>query len=887
MAWIGRLRGLWKRERRDVELDEELRYHLDRRVTDSVSAGMTPREAREAAQKSFGNFTLQKERTRDMDILGWLESFAQDLRYGFRSLAKNPGFAVVAILTLALGIGANTAIFSVVNGVLLKPLPFDHPEQIVWFWDLQPKLANAPLSAPEFVAFRDQNCTFSQVAALRPLNFTLTGRGPAEQLRGAIVTPEHFPLLRITPALGRDFTEADAKPGSPRVAILTDGYWKTAFGSDAAAIGQTLALNGESVAIVGVLPKDYIVPSRVSFFLNPKYGVPEVFPGGSDPNTANTGGTHYLAVTGRLKPGVTLAQAQADLTSILHNLNTSRKILPEKAHGVRIIPWDELWIGGARSTLLTLLAVVGLVLLIACANVANLLLARSASRTREIAVRAAMGATSWRLARQLVTEGALLGILGGLASLPLAYAGVAGIVAAKPAGLPKLFSIHLDARVLLFTFAISVAAGIIFGIAPVLRGMRIGAGESLKQAGRSGGGGVHQSWTRSVLVVSEVALSLVLLAGAGLLIKSFVRLLEVNPGFRPERIMTFALSFSGPKYKDSAHHPERMAEFLRTLKKIGALPGVESVASSNDVPLAGEDTTSNPRILGESAVASNEQILVGMHIISPGYFGAMGIRLLRGRELSDHDVSGAQPAVVINQAFAQRVWPGQDPIGKQFRLFVTDKDQPEEVVGVVANVKHDGLNAEDTLDAYESVAQQPWPYLEVSVRTSKGGEAVLPSVRAAIAEFDPDLAVYSVRTMEEIIAESLGTRRLTLTLVGFFAALALILATIGIYGVMSYIVSGRTQEIGIRIALGAQRADVFKLVVGQGMALAGAGLAVGLIAAAGLTRFLSSMLFHVKAFDPLTYVAVTVLLGGVALLACYIPARRATRVDPLKALRYE
>jgi putative ABC transport system permease protein len=575
------------------------------------------------------------------------------------------------------------------------------------------------------------------------------------------------------------------------------------------------------------------------------------------------------------------------LTSILNNLNASRKIPAEKAHGVRIIPWDELWIGDTRSTLLTLLAVVGLVLLIACANVANLLLARSATRTREIAVRAAMGATSWRLARQLITEGALLGILGGLASLPLAYAGVAGIVAAKPAGLPKLFAIHLDAKVLIFAFAISVAAGIIFGLAPALRGVRVGAGESLKQAGRSGSGGVHQSWTRSVLVISEVALSLVLLAGAGLLVKSFVRLLEVNPGFRPERIMTFALSFSGPKYKDSAHHPERMAQYLQTLKKIGSLPGVESVASSNDVPLSGEDTTSNPRILGESAIASNEQIVVGMHDVSPGYFSAMGIPLLRGRELSDRDVPGAQPAAVVNQAFAQRVWPGQDPIGKQFRLFATDKDQAEEVVGVVANVKHAGLNAEDTLDAYESISQQPWPYAEVAVRTSRGHEAVLTSIRAIIAEFDPDLAVYSVRTMDEIAADSLGTRRLTLTLVGLFAVLALLLATVGIYGVMSYIVSGRTQEIGIRIALGAQRADVFKLVVGQGMALAGAGLVLGLIAAAGLTRFLGSQLFHVKAIDPITYGGVTLLLGGVALLACYIPARRATRVDPLVALRYE
>ena len=398
-----------------------------------------------------------------MDILGWLESFAQDVRYGVRSLIKNPGFATVAILTLALGIGANTAIFSVVNGVLLKPLPFDHPEQIVWFQDIE---ANViwPHSAPEFIAYRDQNHSLSQIAAFRILTFTLTGRGPAESLRVGVVTPQYFPLLRVAPALGRDFTEADGRPGAPRVAILTDGYWKSAFSGDAGAIGQTLSLNGESVTIVGVLPKDYLVPSNVNSFVNPRYGVPEVFPGGPDPSATKT---HYIRFLGRLKPDTTLAQAQAEFSSIINDLNKANSVTADQAHAVRIIPWTQLLIGNSRSTLLTLLSVVGLVLLIACANVANLLLARSASRTREIAVRAAMGATSWRLARQLITEGALLGFLGGLVSLPLAYAGVKGFVASKPVGIPNLFAIQIDTNVLLFTFAISALAGIVFGLAPL------------------------------------------------------------------------------------------------------------------------------------------------------------------------------------------------------------------------------------------------------------------------------------------------------------------------------------------------------------------------------------------------------------------------------------
>ncbi len=814
-----------------------------------------------------------------------MESFLQDLRYGWRSLLKNPGFAAVAILTLALGIGANSAIFSVVNGVLLKPLPFDHPEQIVWFQDIFPKWSNAPLSAPEFMAYRDQNHTLSQIAAFRFFTFTLTGRGPAEQLRGAVVTPQYFPLIRITPALGRDFTEADGKPGAPRAAILVNGYWQTAFGGNPNAIGQTLSLDGESVPIVGVLPKDYIVPSNVSFFVNPKFGVPEIYPGGPDPSATPS---HYMLVIGRLKSGVTLAQAQTDCSSIIRDLNRANAVPADKAGAVRIILWTELWIGDSRPMLFTLLAVVGLVLLIACANVANLLLARSTARTREIAVRAAMGATSWRVARQLITEGALLGLLGGLASLPLAYAGVKGIVAAKPAGLPNIFAIQLDARVLLFTFAIAVLAGIIFGLAPALRGMRVSASEALKQAGRSGsGGGVKQNWTRSMLVIAEVALSLVLLAGAGLLMHSFVRLMEVQPGFRPERMVTFALSFSGPKYKDIAHHPELVVSFLQALDRIKTLPGVEDVTSANDVPITGQSTVNYIVVLGQSAVASNEQILVGVHAVSPGYLRAMGIPLLRGRELSDRDVPGAPVAAVINQALAQRVWPGQNPIGKQFRLFNDEKEPAEVVVGVAANVKHNGLDEKDSMDAYESIVQHPWPDTEVSVRTAQGGETLLPSIRSIIAEYDADLAVYNVRSMDEIIAVSLGSRRLTLALVGLFAALALVLASVGIYGVMSYVVAGRKQEIGIRMALGAQQRDIFKLVVGQGMALACTGLVLGLIAAAAVTRFLASMLFQVKAFDPITYGGVTLLLGAVALLACYIPARRATRVDPLVALRYE
>ncbi len=812
-----------------------------------------------------------------------MREFWQDARFAVRMLAKTPGFTAVLILTLALGIGANTAIFSVVYGVLLRPLPYPAPERLVWVWDMQPALANAPLSSTEFLAYREQGHSLEYLVAIRQLNFNLTGQGSAERLRGQIVTTGFFAMLGVRPALGRDLSDTDGQPGAARVALLTNGFWRRRFVGDPGVIGRTLTLNGESVSVVGILPSSYEAPPNIDLFLNPKYGVPEIFPGGSDPR--QQAGTHYLSVMGKLKPGVTLAQAQAELGAAVKHLFEGKPA--SDTHDVKVIPFTEFVSGDARPTLLALLGAVGFVLLIACANVANLLLARATAREREMAVRAALGASAWRLARQMITEGVLLGLLGALAGLPLAYAGLRALVLSKPQGLPRLSAIHLDFRVLLFTLIVAVFTGILFGVAPALRGARVAPGEAMKQAGRSGGSSLRQNWLRSALVVAEVGLSLMLLVGAGLLTRSFVRLLQVQPGFRPENLTTFSLSFTGPKYSGFARHTEVMSRFVQTLHRIEALPGVEGVAGANDLPLEGQDTTSYPAIEGHSAVAANERILVGMHAVTPGYFRAMGIPLLHGREFKDSDFFGSPLGIVINQALAKRVWPGEGPIGKHLRLFVGQDSPAEEVVGVVGNVKHNGLHAEESLDAYAAFAQHSWPYMGLAVRATGSPEALLASVRGIVAEFDPDLPVFGVRSMDQVVAESLGTRRLTLALTGGFALLALALAGIGVYGVMSYVVASRTQEIGVRMALGAQAGDVLRLVLGQGMRLAALGITLGTLGALWLARLIAGLLYAVKPGDPVTFAGVAVLLGVIALLACYIPARRATRVDPLAALRYE
>ena len=809
-----------------------------------------------------------------------METLWQDVKFSARMLAKRPGFAAVAVITLALGIGANTAIFSVVRGVLLRPLPYADPERLVWLWERQPSLDRAPFSGADFLDYESQTKSFDHVVAVRPLNFTLTGQGDPERVRGGVATPNIFAALGKRPVLGRDFAADDAKPGAPRVALLTFGYWQRRFGGDAGVVGRSIALNEASVTIVGVLPQGFTFMRDVELWLNPRHRIPEVFSGLPDDPTLNRR-AHYLSVFGKLKPGVTLAQANADLDAVAKRLQ--QQYASNAGHTASLVSLYDLVTSDVRPTLLLLSAAVGLVLLIACANVANLLLARATERQREVAIRTALGASRGRLVRQLLTENALLALAGGALGLALAWWGVDALVAARPQDLPRLSDIRVDTMVLAFTLSVSFLTGLLFGLAPALRASRVGLSEVLKEGGRGAAGG-QRHFLRNLLVVSEVAMSLVLLVGAGLLVKSMVRLLEVKPGFNPKNLATMWISFSSARYSA----PERTAQFLEELlPRLEALPGVSGVAFSNDLPLEGQDTTSIPTIEGVSPFKKGEEPLVGIHVVNPRYFEAMGIPLLRGRAFAERDRLNSTPVAVINESMAKRFWPTEDPIGKRFRVLGSGPRDLLEIVGVVGDVRHNGLNNPASMDSYLPVLQRPWDYIGLAVRAKGDAAALAASVGAVVRSIDPSQPVFGVRNFDQVLDETLAGRRLALTLLGLFATLAAVLAAVGLYGVMAFSVTQRTHEIGIRMALGAQPGDVLRMVIRQGLTMALAGVAIGIGAALGLTRFLTSMLFEVNPTDPVTFVAVALGLAAVALVACYVPARRATRVEPVIALRYE
>jgi putative ABC transport system permease protein len=812
-----------------------------------------------------------------------MTNFLQDIQFGFRMLLKSRGLAAIAIFALALGIGANTAIFSVVNTVLLRALPYPQPDQLVWFWESQPNLEQAPFSAADFLDYQAQNQSFQQVATVRRLSFNLTGQGAAERIPGMVATPNVFSLLGVHPILGRDFLPEEGTFAAPRRALLTFGFWQSHFAGDRAVIGRPLTLDNQPVQIIGVLPANFRYGGTdVLLWVNPVNVVPEVFSTFPDweRNIRNNRETHYLSIVGRLKSGVTLSQAQSDINTIVAYLHQQYPVTT--GHNVRLIPLRELSAGPVRQTLVILLSVVGLVLLIACANVANLLLSRAVTRRREIAIRTALGAGRLRIVRQLLTESLLLSFVGGALGLALAWGLVRLLVAASPEQLPRVQEIALDLRVLLFTLGVSLLTGLLFGLAPALAATRHSLGHFLKEAGRGGAEGLAHNRLRGVLVVTEVAFSLVLLVCAGLLGRSFVRMLAVNPGFRPDHMVTMWMNFTSANYAPKG----RPTQFLeQLLPRAAALPGVEGVAISNDLPLEGDDTTTGlSDVEGHAPFPRGQQPLVGVHAVNPGYFRSMGIPQLRGREFSASDDANSTPVVIINQKLAETLWPGQDALGKHFKLM---GDKQSEVVGVVGNVLHNGLGESVSLESYLVFPQNPWSYVGLAVRTHGDPGAVYGAVRSLVAQIDPELPVHDMRPMEQVVAETIASRRLTLWLVGAFAALALVLASVGIYGVMSYAVTERVHEIGVRMALGAQRRDVLRLVVGHGMRHAAIGLLLGSVAAFFAARAMTTLLFGIRPGDPLTYIGIAVILALAALVACYIPARRATGVDPMVALRYE
>jgi putative ABC transport system permease protein len=803
-----------------------------------------------------------------------MSTLLHDLRYGLRMLAKNPGFTAVAVLTLALGVGVSAAMFSVINTTLLTPLPYKNPDRLVWFGTRYPGFNHPiPVSGPDFLDWKSQNSVFEYMAAIQTGGFTLTGKGEPEILSGALVSSNFFKLFDERPEWGRGFVEGEDQPGHDHVAVLSYDLWKNRFGSNPNVLGSNLTLDRESYTIVGVASRGFAYPSWVKFW---------------SPIVINTDhhprGNHYLRAIGRLKPGVTLSGAQAEMSTIAHRIAVQ---YPEsnKGVGVQLILLKEWLVQFIRPALLVLFGAVGFVLLIACANVANLLLAKATKRQKEITLRAALGAGRFRLIRQFLTESLLLSFLSGGLGILVAAWSLGLLRALKPDSIPDVNSIHLDLDVLGFLLAISFLVGIALGLAPALHATRLHINESLKESGGAGLGGTAGGNLRGVLVVAEIALSLVLLVGAGLMIRSFARLLSIDPGYNANNLLTFQISLPDSKYPKSS---QVFAFYREALDRISACPGVQSVALSNTLPPSGTETDGPFYVEGHEPSNPNEAPDTIYDPISPGYFQTLKTPLIEGRYLTEQDNYDNSRAVVINETMAREFFGGRGAVGKRMKpaAYGSIKDWWE-VVGVVADQRFFGWDSDLYPATYFSYGMMPESSMAFVVRTKIDPMYVSSSVRQAIWSIDKDLPFTQVRTMDQRLSQSFAGRRFHMILLGGFAALALILSLVGIYGVMSYSVAQRTHEIGIRIALGAERRHVLSLVLGQGLVLTLIGAGAGLAGAFALTRFLASLLYGVHPTDAVTFAVVSLLLTASAILACYIPARRATKVDPMVALRYE
>ncbi|MGB7923250.1 MAG: ABC transporter permease [Pyrinomonadaceae bacterium] len=806
----------------------------------------------------------------------------QDIRYGFRMLWKNPGFTVIATLALALGIGANTAIFSVVNATLLRPLPYKEAERLVMVWNREPEDEKAAVAPADFLDWREQNTVFEQMAASRSWSFNLTQSGQPERILGAVTNASLFPLLGVSPAIGRTFLPEEETTGNGRVVVLSHGIWQRLFGSNPGVIGQKLALNGESFTVVGVMPEGFQYPQGAEVWVPPRHIVPESPTAGASADATKVRDNHYLRVIARLKPQATLNQAKAEMETITRQLEQQYP-QTNTGFGVNLVPLREDLTGKIQPALVILFCAVGFVLLIACANVANLLLARATARRREIAIRTALGASRWRVVRQLLTESVLLSVTGGGLGLLVALWGIPSLLAISPLDIRRVKEIGIDAQALGFTLLVSLLTGIIFGLAPALQASNPDLNESLKESARGSAGGVGRSRLRSMLVVAEVALSLLLLVSAGLMIRSFLRLQEVSPGFSAGQVLTAQLTLSRPDYSEDR---QRAALLQQVLARVEAQPGVASASATSTIPLGGGEVSRSFTVGGQPPPEPGKEPTAEYRAIGSHYFRTMGTPLLKGRDFTERDDAQSPAVVMINETMARRYWPNEDPVGRSLKLDGMEKE-PREIVGVVGDVRHFGLDARAEAEMYVPYLQRPMPGVTLMVRSASAPGDVAAAVRNAVREADRNLPVYNVKSMDEILADSVSSRRFNMLLLGIFAAVALVLAAVGIYGVMAYSVTQRTHEIGIRMALGAEARDILKLVVGQGMILTLIGLAVGLAASLALTRLLASLLYGVTATDPLTFAGVSLLLAVVALLACYIPARRAMKVDPMVALRYE
>jgi putative ABC transport system permease protein len=874
-------RNVFRRAQVERELDEELRAYVELLTAEKLQGGMGTAEARRAALLEVGGVEQVKEQVREVRMGYLLETAWQDFRYGARTLAKNPVFTAVALLTLALGIGANSAIFSVVNTVLLRPLPYKDPGRLVMLWEDNTKqgFPRNSLSPANFIDYREQNHVFEGMAALTNRSFNLTGAGEPERIDGLRVSANLLPILGAQAQLGRVFSPEEDQFGAGHVVILSNRLWQRRFGSDPAIVGKSITLNGEGHTVVGVMSPDFQFHGAIPG-ADDELWVPISF----GPRESASRGRHYLNVIARLKPGVTFEQAQAEMSNIARQLQQQYPD-PNAGIGSVVVPLHEQLVGDIRPALLVILGAVGFVLLIACANVANLLLARAAARQKEIATRVALGASQVRLVRQFLTESLLLSLTGGLVGLMLSLWGVSVLKSFIPENISQVKAITIDVKVLGFTLLVSLLTGIVFGLAPALQASKVNLNETLKEGGRDSAAGSRGNRVRALLVVAEVAVSLVLLIGAGLLINSFLRLRQVDPGFRAENLLTMRVALPQSKYPD---HARRAAFYTEMLRKVEAIPGVRSAAVTSPLPLIYNGDSMGVTLEGRAVPLGQEPDVV-TRVVSPQYFRSMGIRLLRGRELGDQDRADTSPVVVISETMARRYWPGEDPLGKRLAPGSADShDDWITIVGVVNDVRQFELDAEPKPQMYLSYEQsESFMLRDLVVKTDVEPNSLAGVVRSTIWGIDKDQPVSNVATMEEVLSQSVERQRFSMLLLSVFAALALILAAVGIYGVMSYSVAQRTHEIGIRMALGAQTRDVLRLVVGQGLKLVLAGVAVGLLAAFALTRVMTSLLFNVSATDPVTYAAISLTLVGVALVACLVPSWRATKVDPLIALRSE
>lgn len=795
-----------------------------------------------------------------------------DLRYAFRMMFKHRVFTCVAVLALGLGIGANTAIFSVINAVVLRPLPYGNPEQLV---TILHEGAN-PVAPANYFDLAAQSKSFAAIAAAQWWEPNLTGRDQPEHLRGLQLTAQMFQVLSVSPVLGRTFNAEEDQPGRERVVVLSHRLWQRRFGGDAGVVGQQVTFDGESYTIIGVMPADF---QFAPFWATRA----ELWSPLNLTARANDRGGQSLRVFAHLKPDVTRAMAQAEVATIFRRLEQEHPE-PNKGLTIAVEPLHEQVVGKTRPALMILLGAVSFVLLIACANVANLMLARATSRQKEIALRTALGASSARIARQLLTESVVIALIGGVFGLLLSIAGMRALLALGPDSLPRLQTIGLDLPTLGVTFGLSVITGLLFGLAPVLQTRKWNWRESLKDSTRGSSAGRSRVNARRLLVVSEVALALMLLVGGGLMVRSFARLRAVDPGFTPDNLLTMTISLAGSAYSTA---PKRVAFFNELLQRVDSVPGVQSASAINHLPLGGDVWTISFLVEGRPAPAPGEKQGAVYRIVRPDYFRTMGATLLKGRDFTAHDNDTSPPVVIINEPFAKRIWPNEDPLGKRIRVS-QDETESREIVGVVKALKQDKWTAEPNLEMYLPHLQAAAPRgLTLVVRSSGDPVALVGAIENQVWSIDKNLPVSEIRTMQEVIAGSIEQHRFNLFLLGLFAFVALSLALVGIYGVMSESVNARTHEIGIRMALGARAADVLRMVVGQGMALAAIGIGIGLFGAFWLTRFMATLLYEVSPTDSVTFLLIPLVVALVVLCACLIPARRATKVDPLVALRYE